>query len=121
MRTSRDRVGGAHADRDRASPLNCHADVMAIHWSLGCDTAEPQRQAEFWARALSYPQEPGFEDPGNASIIDREGKGPAIGFLRVPEGKMSKNRMHIDIRVAGRGPRTRLSVSGSRIARGGLG
>jgi len=25
---------------------------------------------------------------------------PAIGFLRVPEGKTAKNRMHIDVRVA---------------------
>lgn len=30
--------------------------------------------------------------------------GPAIGFLQVPEGKTAKNRMHIDIRVAGPGP-----------------
>ena len=30
--------------------------------------------------------------------------GPAIGFLRVPEGKSAKNRMHIDIRVAGEPP-----------------
>ena len=39
-----------------------------------------------------------------ASIIDPAGKGPAIGFLRVPEGKTAKNRMHIDIRVAGDPP-----------------
>ena len=30
--------------------------------------------------------------------------GPAIGFLRVPEGKTAKNRKHIDIRVAGEPP-----------------
>jgi hypothetical protein len=36
-----------------------------------------------------------------APIIDPEGKGPAIGFLRVPEGKTAKNRMHIDIRISG--------------------
>lgn len=29
---------------------------------------------------------------------------PAIGFLRVPEGKVAKNRVHIDIRVAGERP-----------------
>ncbi len=48
--------------------------------------------------------EPGYEDPDGASIIDPEGKGPAISFLRVPEGKTAKNRMHIDIRVAGEPP-----------------
>lgn len=77
---------------------------MAASWTLGCDANEPQRLAAFWAEALDYVPEPGFDDPDNASIIDPEGIGPAIGFLRVPEGKTAKNRMHIDIRVAGEGP-----------------
>ena len=42
--------------------------------------------------------------PHNASIVDPADVGPAIGFLRVLEGKTSKNRMHIDVRVAGKGP-----------------
>jgi glyoxalase superfamily protein len=42
--------------------------------------------------------------PFGASIVDPAGNGPAIGFLQVPEGKTAKNRMHIDIRVAGQGP-----------------
>ena len=45
--------------------------------------------------------EPGYADPDGASIIDPGGVAPAIGFLRVPEPKTAKNRMHIDIRVAG--------------------
>ncbi len=77
---------------------------MATHWTLGCDAADPQRLAAFWARALGYIKEPGFDEPDNASIIDPAGHGPAIGFLAVPEPKTSKNRMHIDIRVAGPGP-----------------
>ena len=48
--------------------------------------------------------EPGFDDPDGASIVDPDGRGPAIGFLRVPETKTAKNRMHIDIRVAGEPP-----------------
>ncbi len=51
---------------------------MATHWTLGCDAADPQRLAAFWA----------------------QGRGPAIGFLRVPEGKTAENRVHIDLRVA---------------------
>ena len=51
-----------------------------------------------------YAKEPGYDDPDGASIIDPEGKAPAIGWLRVPEGKSAKNRLHIDIRVAGEGP-----------------
>lgn len=36
--------------------------------------------------------------------MDPEGVRPAISWLRVPEGKLSKNRLHIDIRVAGEPP-----------------
>jgi predicted enzyme related to lactoylglutathione lyase len=77
---------------------------MAKHWTLGCDAADPHRLAAFWALALGYVDEPGYHNPDGASIIDPDGNGPAIGFLRVPEGKTAKNRMHIDIRVAGDGP-----------------
>ena len=77
---------------------------MATHWTLGCDAADPHRLAAFWARALGYVAEPGYDDPDGASIVDPDGKGPAIGFLRVPEPKTAKNRMHVDIRVAGEPP-----------------
>ncbi len=77
---------------------------MATHWTLGCDANDPQRLAAFWARALRYVPEPGYEDPDGASIVDPDGRGPAIGFLRVPEGKTAKNRVHVDIRVAGEPP-----------------
>jgi predicted enzyme related to lactoylglutathione lyase len=76
---------------------------MATHWTLGCDAADPQKLASFWSLALGYVKEPGFDERDNASIIDPDGRGPAIGFLQVPEGKAAKNRMHIDIRVAGDG------------------
>jgi hypothetical protein len=77
---------------------------MATHWTLGCDAADPHRLAAFWAGALGYVDEEGYNDPDGASIVDPDGKGPAIGFLRVPEPKTSKNRIHIDIRVAGKAP-----------------
>ena len=77
---------------------------MAVHWTLGCDAADPHRLAAFWALALRYVDEPGYDDPDGASIIDPDGLGPAIGFLRVPEPKSTKNRVHVDIRVAGEPP-----------------
>ncbi|MGY0005923.1 VOC family protein [Micromonospora sp. I033] len=77
---------------------------MATYWTLGCDADDPQRLAAFWALALGYVKEPGFDEPANASIVDPNGSGPAIGFLKVPERKSAKNRMHIDVRVAGPGP-----------------
>lgn len=78
--------------------------AVATHWTLGCDATEPRRLADFWAVALGYVAEPGYDDPDGASIVDKDGELPAIGFLRVPEGKTAKNRMHIDIRVAGEPP-----------------
>lgn len=77
---------------------------MATHWTFRCDAAEPVEIAAFWAFALGYVTEPGYDNPDGASFIDPDGRGPAIGFLRVPEGKSAKNRMHIDIRVAGEQP-----------------
>lgn len=77
---------------------------MGTHWTIGGDANDPHRLAAFWAEALGYVAEPGYDDPHGASIVDPGGQGPAIGFLRVPEGKTAKNRLHIDIRVAGEGP-----------------
>jgi hypothetical protein len=72
---------------------------MATHWTLGCDAADPHRLASFWAQALGYVPEPCYDEDDGASIVDPAGVGPAIGFLRVPEGKTAKNRVHIDVRV----------------------
>ena len=77
---------------------------MATHWTIGADAADPHRLAAFWTLALGYVAEPGHDDPDGASIVDPDGRGPAIGWLRVPEEKTAKNRVHIDIRVAGDPP-----------------
>jgi hypothetical protein len=83
------------------------------------DTADPEREASFWAAALGYQLQPppaGFdswaaflreqgvpEDQWNAAsaIIDPDGKGPRLYFQRVPEGKVAKNRMHLDLNLGG--------------------
>jgi len=77
---------------------------MALHWTIGADAADPHRLATFWAYALGYVPEPGYDDPDGASIVDPDGRAPAIGFLHVPEPKSAKNRFHVDIRVAGEPP-----------------
>ncbi|WP_182112368.1 MULTISPECIES: VOC family protein [unclassified Actinotalea] len=77
---------------------------MAMHWTLGGDAADPHALAAFWALALGYVPEPGYVDPDGASIVDPEGVGAAISWLRVPEPKSAKNRLHIDLRVAGEPP-----------------
>ncbi|MFB6726086.1 VOC family protein [Kribbella sp. NPDC056345] len=87
---------------------------MATKWTLGGDAADPQRLARFWAAALGYVIEPGFDSPDVAGLVDPDGVGPAICFLRVPEPKTAKNRLHLDIRVAGPGDRDAASAARMR-------
>ena len=44
---------------------------------------------------------PEDERDDGASLVDPDGALPPVGFLRVPEGKTAKNRLHVDLRVSG--------------------
>ncbi|MFD7641529.1 VOC family protein [Kitasatospora sp. NPDC059795] len=79
------------------------------------DCADPERVGRFWCEALGYvpPQTPdGFdsweaytaaqpaEQRGSWFVAsDPEGVGPRMYFQRVPEGKVVKNRVHLDVRI----------------------
>ncbi|MBY8879141.1 VOC family protein [Actinacidiphila acidipaludis] len=79
------------------------------------DCAQPERVARFWCEVLGYvapPPPEGFDtwDAYNASLpadkqdawfacSDPTGVGPRLYFQRVPEGKVVKNRVHLDVRV----------------------
>ncbi|MCT7351206.1 VOC family protein [Streptomyces sp. 15-116A] len=79
------------------------------------DCAEPERVARFWCEVLGYvaPEPPeGFAtwDEYNGSLPPEErdawfacsdptGVGPRLFFQRVPEGKVVKNRVHLDVRA----------------------
>jgi hypothetical protein len=91
---------------------------MAKEIQVTFDCADPGALAEFWAAALGYEVQgppPGFDtwpdaltawgvpkDQWNSrsAIIDPDGKGSRIFFQRVPEGKVVKNRVHLDVRSA---------------------
>ena len=77
--------------------------TLAIgHITFDCHDAAAL--AGFWSAALGRPVDDGAQ-PFFASIGYPASPGqPAWLFLGVPEGKTAKNRMHIDIRVAGDGP-----------------
>lgn len=62
------------------------------------DCAEPVRVARFWAETLGYRAEHD-EQGGWAAASDPTGAGPRLYFQRVPEGKVVKNRVHLDVRV----------------------
>lgn len=82
------------------------------------DAADPNGLAGFWNEVLGYRYDsppPGFEtweealdhfgvpeeDRNSASAsVDPDGAGPRLFFQRVPEGKVAKNRVHLDVRSA---------------------
>ncbi|MGW0687629.1 VOC family protein [Streptomyces sp. NPDC002754] len=64
------------------------------------DCAQPVRVARFWCEVLGYVIPDGAADDESWSLAsDPTGEGPRLYFQRVPEGKVVKNRVHIDVRV----------------------
>ena len=64
------------------------------------DCAEPQRVARFWSAVLGYVVPPSAEgEDAWSAAMDPSGAGPRLFFQRVPEGKVVKNRLHLDVRV----------------------
>jgi hypothetical protein len=62
------------------------------------DCADPARVARFWCEVLGYVVSPEEED-SPSSCVDPTGVGPRLYFQKVPEGKVVKNRVHLDVRV----------------------
>jgi hypothetical protein len=92
---------------------------MTTTWTMTVDCTDPAGQASFWCLALGYvPADPpkGWDswdgwliDQGvpqdewndGASVSDPDGLLPSISFLKVPEGRTVKNRLHLDLQVSG--------------------
>nr|WP_183662231.1 VOC family protein [Nonomuraea dietziae] len=49
------------------------------------------------------------------SIVDPEGYGPRIWFQQVPEGKVAKNRFHLDVKVGGKREDVSLETRKARV------
>jgi catechol 2,3-dioxygenase-like lactoylglutathione lyase family enzyme len=71
--------------------------VRIRHITVDC--ADPYRLAGFWAALLGYredPRDPNHPAADEALILDPQGTAGLL-FLRVPEPKAVKNRLHFDI------------------------
>ena len=75
---------------------------VSIRWQCVCvDSTDPSAAATFWEKALGWRRthdaadEVALEPPAGSP---EEGVSPDILFLRVPEQKAVKNRLHIDLR-----------------------
>jgi hypothetical protein len=99
---------------------------MSLDVQITFDTHDPRALSSFWRDVLGYvhPGPPGAvlpegadplatwdafleqvgvpEDQRNtrSAIEDPGGRGPRLFFQRVPEDKVVKNRLHLDVRVA---------------------
>lgn len=62
---------------------------------LCVDCADPLRLAEFWCAVLGW--EIVEQDDDGVEIGNPSGGHPTIAFFKVPEGKVVKNRLHIDV------------------------
>ncbi|MEU8240147.1 VOC family protein [Actinoplanes missouriensis] len=63
------------------------------------DCADAQKLAAFWSQALDRPVDPGatadFATIGHGAATS--GSAPALMFIKVPEPKNTKNRLHFDL------------------------
>jgi hypothetical protein len=88
-----------------------------LFWQLTIDCREPERLAAFWAEALGWSGVPpagpetwwalyryrlGDEDAYDDRLFDPAGLRPPLWFQQVPEEKVGKNRLHLDLYVTGR-------------------
>ncbi|MGX1810086.1 VOC family protein [Nocardia sp. NPDC055321] len=99
---------------------------MSRHLQITFDAHDPKALSTFWRDVLGYvhPGPPGVELPAGAdplaawdeflaalgvppehrntrsAIEDPDGSGPRVFFQQVPEDKVAKNRVHLDVRVA---------------------
>ncbi|WP_313408074.1 VOC family protein [Aeromicrobium sp.] len=99
---------------------------MSLDVQITFDAHDPRALAEFWAATMRYviPPPPGVtlgpqDDPwqawdellerigvppdqrnSRAAAEDPDGRGPRLFFQQVPEDKVAKNRVHLDVRAA---------------------
>ncbi len=93
---------------------------MATQVQVVFDCGNPGRMASFWSEVLGYQVQPPPDGYGSweeflrsvgvpeskwdsfSAIVDPGDTGPRIYFQKVPERKVVKNRVHLDINVGGR-------------------
>ena len=64
-------------------------------YTVTIDCAEPARLADFWAAALGF--EVAFSSEEEVVIEPRTDSCPAVLFIKVPDAKTGKNRIHLDL------------------------
>ncbi|HEX2056920.1 MAG TPA: VOC family protein [Actinomycetota bacterium] len=65
-------------------------------YSITIDCADPSGLASFWEQVLDYKRT--YDETDEVVIEPRDGSGNALLFLRVPDDKKVKNRIHLDLK-----------------------
>ena len=91
---------------------------MARQVQVTYDCADPGALAGFWREVLGYEYDappagfaswdaaldawgvPPERRNDRSAVSDPDGEGPRLFFQKVPEGKVAKNRVHLDVRAA---------------------
>ncbi|MGH3161042.1 MAG: VOC family protein [Streptosporangiaceae bacterium] len=89
-------------------------------FNITFDCADPRALARFWGQVTGWPvieePQPGYEE----SAVGMPGEGrPRLYFVKVPERKIAKNRLHLDLMPSDRTQDeeiTRLVGLGARIS-----
>ncbi|HEV8297091.1 MAG TPA: VOC family protein [Acidimicrobiales bacterium] len=76
---------------------------------VAIDASDAERMAVFYETLLGY--ERAFERPGHVYLIDPSGLGPHIYIQQVPEPRVDKNRLHLDIVVPSLGEAANHAIS----------
>ncbi len=66
----------------------------------GVDLADDADPLAAWDEFLAQVGVPSEERNTRSAIEDPDGHGPRLFFQKVPEGKVAKNRVHLDVRAA---------------------
>ncbi len=69
--------------------------MIEIH-AVTIDCADPYELASWWSRATGLPLGEG-DVPGDDEVMLRTERYPFLLFIRVPEAKTTKNRIHLDV------------------------
>jgi predicted enzyme related to lactoylglutathione lyase len=87
-----------------ADPARRQTTGMSVRvQSLSVDTTDPAKLAGFWSQALGWRHDDEHSDPDEIVLAQPGGSAdsgllPFLLFIRVPEAKQVKNRLHLDLR-----------------------
>lgn len=66
----------------------------------GVDLTEDADRLAAWDRVLAELGVPEEQRNASSAVEDPDGRGPRLFFQQVPEDKVAKNRLHLDLRAA---------------------